>query len=124
MAQRVLVVDDSQLMRQIIAGFLSANGFAIAGEARDGVEALKLAEAVQPDLVTLDIGLPQLGGITVLQKIKEVSPATRVMVVSAIHDKSLVLQALEAGAADFLHKPISEDLLVESARRLTSQPAA
>ncbi|HNJ65279.1 MAG TPA: response regulator, partial [Turneriella sp.] len=65
MAQRVLVVDDSQLMRQIIAGFLSANGFAIAGEARDGVEALKLAEAVQPDLVTLDIGLPQLGGITV-----------------------------------------------------------
>lgn len=124
MAQRVLVVDDSQLMRQIIADFLSANGFAIAGEARDGVEALKLAEAVQPDLVTLDIGLPQLGGITVLQKIKEVSPATRVMVVSAIHDKSLVLQALEAGAADFLHKPISEDLLVESARRLTSQPAA
>ncbi|MFO1481587.1 MAG: response regulator [Turneriella sp.] len=124
MAQRVLVVDDSQLMRQIIAGFLSANGFAIAGEARDGVEALKLAEAVQPDLVTLDIGLPQLGGITVLQKIKEVSPATRVMVVSAIHDKGLMLQALEAGAADFLHKPISEDLLVESARRLTAQPAA
>ncbi len=124
MAQRVLVVDDSQLMRQIIADFLSANGFAVAGEARDGLEALQLAETLQPDLVTLDIGLPQLGGITVLQKLKTVSPATRVMVVSAIHDKSLVLQALEAGAADFLHKPISEDLLVESARRLTSQPAA
>lgn len=124
MAQRVLVVDDSQLMRQIIADFLSANGFAVAGEARDGLEALQLAETLQPDLVTLDIGLPQLGGIIVLQKLKTVSPATRVMVVSAIHDKSLVLQALEAGAADFLHKPISEDLLVESARRLTSQPAA
>ncbi len=124
MAPRVLVVDDSQLMRQIIADFLSANGFAVAGEARDGLEALQLAETLQPDLVTLDIGLPQLGGITVLQKLKTVSPATRVMVVSAIHDKSLVLQALEAGAADFLHKPISEDLLVESARRLTSQPAA
>lgn len=124
MAQRVLVVDDSQLMRQIIAGFLSANGFAIAGEARDGLEALQLAETLQPDLVTLDSWLPQLGGIAVLQKMKDVSPATRVMVVSAIHDKSLILQALEAGAADFLHKPISEDLLVASARRLTEQPAA
>ncbi|MFZ5630220.1 MAG: response regulator [Spirochaetota bacterium] len=124
MAQGVLVVDDSQLMRQIIAGFLSANGFAIAGEARDGLEALKLAEELKPDLMTLDIGLPHMGGLAVLQKLKEVSPATRVMVVSAIHDKSLMLQALEAGAADFLHKPISEDLLVESARRLTSQPAA
>ncbi|HNA78736.1 MAG TPA: response regulator, partial [Turneriella sp.] len=62
MAQRVLVVDDSQLMRQIIADFLSANGFAVAGEARDGLEALQLAETLQPDLVTLDIGLPQLGG--------------------------------------------------------------
>lgn len=123
MAGSVLIVDDSHMMRQILSGFVERQGFKIAGTAGDGVEALELCAARQPDVVTLDIGMPHTDGLAALKTLRESAADCKVIIISAIHDQAVMVNALENGASDFLAKPVSEEQLAEALRRVQAQPA-
>lgn len=108
MARRVLIVDDSQIMRDVLKKFLGSFDLEIAGTARDGEEAITLFRELMPDIVTLDITMPKVDGLAALREMKAINPAAKIIIVSAITDKSILLKALDAGAALFINKPVSE----------------
>ena len=108
MALKVLIVDDSQIMRDVMTKFLGNFDLEIAGTARDGEEAIRLFREIEPDLVTLDITMPKIDGLAALKEMKKMRASAQIIIVSAINDKSVVLKALDAGAALFINKPVSE----------------
>ena len=115
--KKVLVVDDSLVMREMIKNTLCKDGFVLAGEASNGLEALEQYKALKPDLVTMDIVMPQEHGIDALKKIFEFDKNARVIVVSGLHQKSLLMEALEAGARDYVIKPFDAKELLEAANK-------
>ncbi len=121
MALKVLIVDDSQIMRDVMQKFLAGFDLEIAGTARDGEEALRLFREIQPDIVTLDITMPRIDGLSALKEMKKIRPEAQVMIVSAINDKSVLLKALDAGAALFVHKPVSADAVKAAITKLLGQ---
>lgn len=108
MAQRVLIVDDSQIMRDVLKKFLGNFDLEIVGTARDGEEALTMFRELKPDIVTLDITMPKVDGLAALKEMKRIHNDAKIIIVSAISDKSVLLKALDAGAALFINKPVSE----------------
>ncbi|AFM13050.1 response regulator [Turneriella parva] len=121
MALKVLIVDDSQIMRDVMQKFLAGFDLEIAGTARDGEEAIKLFRDIHPDIVTLDITMPRIDGLAALKEMKKIRPEAQVMIVSAINDKSVVLKALDAGAALFINKPVSAEAVKTAITKLLSQ---
>jgi two-component system chemotaxis response regulator CheY len=117
MAKRVLIVDDSLLMRKMIADALTADGWTVAGEAASGQEAVAKYVEVQPDVVTLDIVMPDTGGIYALQNILRFDPQAKIVVVSALNQTKLISEAIRKGALDFLVKPFLPEQL-QAAMRL------
>ena len=115
---KLLIVDDSEMMRFTIQDHLQDFGLEIVGEAGNGVEALKMVEEKQPDLVTLDITMPEMEGIECLEKMKEIKPDVQVMVITALSDKHTGLQALKKGAKEYLFKPITKEALREGFEHL------
>lgn len=115
--KKVLIADDSNVMRNMIKDILCEDGFEIAGEAKDGTEALKMYKELTPHLVTMDIVMPREHGIDALKGIIEHDSDARVIVVSGLHQKSLLMEALGAGAKDFVIKPFDRDELLEAARK-------
>lgn len=118
---KVLIVDDSGYMRQIIRKHLEPKGFIILGEAQDGWEAIQMFEKLQPDIVTMDISMKKLGGIEATKKIKEMDPNARVIMVSALGEARFIKEAIKAGASDFIIKPFSEERLISSIANLIHQ---
>lgn len=116
-SKTVMVVDDSRVMRQRIRDILVEHGFKVVAEAQDGAEALVKYKEHQPALVTLDIVMPKVHGIDVLKKMLADDPEARVIVVSGLHQKSLLMDALKAGARDFIIKPFSNDELAIAANK-------
>lgn len=108
---KLLIVDDSSIMRRTIENYLGDYNLQIVGSATNGVEALELVKSHQPDAVTLDITMPEMDGLTCLEKIMEVAPHTRVMIITALSDKLTGLQALDKGARGYLHKPVKPEEL-------------
>lgn len=104
----MLIVDDSQIMRDVLSKFLTNYNLEIVGTARDGEEAISMFRELAPDLVTLDITMPKIDGLAALKEMKKIKSDAQVIIVSAINDKSVVLKALDAGAALFINKPVSE----------------
>ena len=102
MANRVLVVDDSMLMRKMICESLTDAGWEVVGEGEDGAEAIRLYDELRPDAVTMDIVMPGTDGIYALERIMEVNPEARVVVVSALNQTKLISQAIRKGAQDFI----------------------
>lgn len=109
---RVLVVDDHAVVRQGLCALLSAHHFTIAGEARNGREAVELARAVRPDVVLMDIAMPVLNGVEATREIIAANPAAKVLVLSAYSEGAYVDRLIEAGAAGFLEKESSAESLV------------
>lgn len=114
MAKRILIVDDALFMRSTLKQILEKNGFEIAGEADSGTEALRMYKATHPDLVTMDITMPDSDGIEGLKLIREFDPHARVIMVSSMGQQHLVVKAIEMGALDFLVKPFSPERVVQS----------
>ncbi len=112
--KRVLITDDSGYMRQVIRKYLEPEGFEIIAEAQNGLEAIKLFELHQPELVTMDISMHHLNGIETTEKIINISPRTKIIVISALGEARLIKQAISAGASDFIIKPFSEKRLLLS----------
>lgn len=121
MPMRVMVVDDALFMRNMLKDIFVRAGFDVVAEAENGAVALELYREVKPDLVTMDIVMPKKSGIEALQEIMASDPDARVVMVSALGQDSLVLEAVESGAKDFIVKPFKEDKVLEIVRRITGE---
>jgi two-component system, chemotaxis family, chemotaxis protein CheY len=116
MTQRVLIVDDSMLMRKMIADTLSDDGWTIAGEAANGRAAVEQYGQVRPDAVTLDIVMPGTDGMYALEHIRLKDPLAKVVVVSALNQTKLISEAIRKGAQDFIAKPFLPEQLQSTLR--------
>jgi two-component system chemotaxis response regulator CheY len=112
MKGRVLVADDAAFMRQMIREILEAEGLEVVGEAVDGVEAIDQFSKLHPDLVTMDIVMPRRSGIDAVKGILELDPHARIVMCSALGQETLVMEALQAGARDFIVKPFKPDNVI------------
>ena len=116
---RVVLADDHWLMRDEVRRILERiPGFEVAGEAPDGQQALELVERLSPDLIVLDIRMPRLNGIEVLKRMKEVSPDTKALVLTAHDDDDYILPVMAAGASGYLLKTARAEELVDAVRRV------
>ena len=114
--KKVLIVDDSGYMRQVIRRHLESKGFEVTGEAADGNEVVTMAETLKPDLITMDLSMKNLGGIEATKLVKKALPEAKVLVVSALGESRFIKEAVAAGAHDFIIKPFTEDRLISSVR--------
>lgn len=121
MSNRILIVDDAAFMRMMIKDILSKNGFEIVGEAADGQQAVEKYKELQPDLVTMDITMPEMDGITALKEIRNINPNAKVIMCSAMGQQSMVIDAIQAGAKDFIVKPFQADRVLEAISKTLSQ---
>ena len=115
---RVLIVDDAMFMRMMLKDILSKNGYEIVGEAANGKEAIDKYIELRPDLVLLDITMPEMDGITALKEIKTIDPQAAVVVCSAMGQQNMVIEAIQNGALDFIVKPFQQNRVLESLRRV------
>ena len=113
MKKRILIVDDSFYMRTMLKNILTDAGYEVVGEAPNGQTALQLATETKPDLITLDVILPDNTGLDVLKGIKKDQPDMKVVIVSAVGQEVIVSEAKEHGALDYIVKPFSEDKVLE-----------
>lgn len=120
MAERILIVDDAAFMRMMVKDILTKNGYEIAGEAEDGKKAVELYKEEQPDLVTMDITMPEMDGITALKEIKAEYPDAKVIMCSAMGQQAMVVDAIQAGAKDFIVKPFQADRVIEAIQKALS----
>lgn len=111
--KRILIVDDSFYMRTMLKNMLTDAGYDVVGEAPNGQTALELAKETKPDLVTLDVILPDNTGLDVLKGIKADQPDMKVIIVSAVGQEVIVNEALEYGALSYIVKPFSEEKVLE-----------
>ena len=110
--KRVLIVDDGLFMRVLIRGMLQKNGYEIIGEAEDGAVAVEKYKELNPDLVTMDITMPNKNGLDALREILEINPDAAVVMVSAMGQESFVKEAIIIGAKGFVVKPFDESGLI------------
>jgi len=115
--KRIMIVDDALFMRVTLKNILSKEGHEIAGEAANGREAVALYQSVRPDVVTMDITMPEMDGITAVKHIKQFDPSARIIMCTAMGQKNLVMEAVAAGAKDFIVKPFQPDKVLESVRK-------
>lgn len=120
-ALKVLIADDALFMRNLLRDILERSGFQVVAEAADGVEAIELYREHKPDLVTMDIVMPLKSGIEALEEIVSEDPQARIVMCSALGQESLVLEAVQCGARDFIVKPFKEERVVEVVRRICDQ---
>jgi len=116
-ANRILIVDDAAFMRMMIKDILVKNGFEVVGEAVDGVQAVEKYNELKPDLVTMDITMPEMDGITALKEIKSHDPAAKIIMCSAMGQQAMVIDAIQAGAKDFIVKPFQADRVIEAIQK-------
>jgi two-component system chemotaxis response regulator CheY len=119
MPDSILVVDDAAFMRMMIRDILVKEGYVIH-EAVNGRDAIEKYDEIVPDLVTMDITMPELDGITALRAIREKYPSARVLMVSAMGQQKMIVEALEAGAIDFLVKPFQPTKVLATVKKCLS----
>jgi two-component system, chemotaxis family, chemotaxis protein CheY len=111
---RVLVVDDAAFMRKMVGDALAKGGHEVVGEAGNGVEAIERFQELKPDLMTLDITMPEKDGLAALAEIVAADPSARVVMCSALGQESKVLEAIKLGAKDFVVKPFQPARVIEA----------
>lgn len=114
MGKRILIVDDADFMRMMIKDILVKNGYEIAGEAADGTGAVRKYKELTPDLVTMDITMPEMDGVDTVKAILDYDPNARIIMVSAIGQQTIVIDAIQAGAIDFIVKPFQPERVIEA----------
>ncbi len=110
----VLIADDAAFMRMMLRNILTGAGYEVAGEAEDGAEAVSRYRELQPDLTTMDITMPGMNGLEALKAIRAEDPEARVIMCSAMGQKSMVVESFSAGARDFIVKPFQADRVVSA----------
>jgi two-component system chemotaxis response regulator CheY len=110
----ILIVDDAAFMRMMLKDILTKGGHQVIGEAVNGIEAIEQYRKLTPDLVTMDITMPEMEGIEALKHIKEQDPKARVIMCSAMGQQGMVVQAIQAGAKDFIVKPFQTERVLDA----------
>jgi len=120
LAKTVLITDDTAFMRMTLRNVIQKNGFTVIGEAADGEDAVAKYKELKPDLVTMDITMPKMDGITAIKEIMKYDSNARIIVCSAMGQKPMVIDALNAGARDFLVKPFDAQRVIEALNKAAS----
>lgn len=115
---RVLIVDDAAFMRMMIKDILEKNGFEVIGQAANGLQAVEMYKAEKPDVVTMDITMPDMDGIEAVKNIKAFDPSAKIIMCSAMGQQSMVMDAIRAGAKDFIVKPFQHDRVLEAIKKV------
>ena len=118
MSNTVLVCDDAIFMRTMIGDILTQAGFEIVGEAESGLQAVQKYRELKPDLVTMDIVMPDMGGIDAVREICKLDPNAKILMCSAMGQQALVVEAIQAGAKDFVVKPFQPSRVLEAVQRV------
>lgn len=118
MAKGVLIVDDAAFMRMMIKNILVEGGYEVLGEAENGKKAIELYEELEPDLVTMDITMPEMDGIEAVKKILEIDKEAKIIMCSAMGQQAMVIDAIQAGAKDFVVKPFKADRVLEAVEKV------
>lgn len=118
MAKNILICDDAAFMRMMIKDILTKNGYNVAGEAENGLKAVEKYNETKPDLVMMDITMPEMDGIQALKKIKEADPNATVIMCSAMGQQAMVIEAIQSGAKDFIVKPFQADRVLEAIKKV------
>ncbi len=118
MAKNILICDDAAFMRMMIKDILTKNGYNVAGEAENGARAIEKYNELKPDLVLMDITMPELDGIQALKKIKENDSSALVIMCSAMGQQAMVIESIQAGAKDFIVKPFQADRVIEAVKKV------
>ena len=118
MAKSILICDDAAFMRMMIKDILTKNGYGIAGEAENGQIAVDKYNETKPDLVLMDITMPEMDGIQALKKIREADSNAVVVMCSAMGQQAMVIEAIQSGAKDFIVKPFQADRVLEAVKKV------
>jgi two-component system chemotaxis response regulator CheY len=118
MAKRILITDDALFMRVTLKNILTQNGYEVCGEAANGAESVQMYKDLKPDLVTMDITMPEMDGIAALKEIKSIDPDACVVMCTAMGQKNMVVEAIQSGAKDFIVKPFQPERVVEALNKL------
>lgn len=118
---KVLVVDDAIFMRQALKLILEKNGFTVVGEAENGRIAIQKYKELTPDLVTMDITMPEVDGIEAVKAIKEINPGSKIVMISALGQESHIREAIMVGASGFIVKPFKEESIIKALGKFRSE---
>jgi len=113
-AKRVLVVDDAAFMRMMLSDHLTKGGFEVVGQAENGLVAINKFKELRPDVVTMDITMPEMDGIQSVKEIRKIDPQARIVMCSAMGQQHMVMEAIQAGARDFIVKPFDPTRVVQA----------
>ncbi|WP_026476012.1 response regulator [Alkaliphilus transvaalensis] len=118
MSKGILIVDDAAFMGMMIKDVLSKNGFEVLGEAENGAKAVEKFKELQPALTIMDITMPEVDGIQAVKEIKKIDPNAKVIMCSAMGQQAMVIEAIQAGAKDFIVKPFQADRVIEAVKKV------
>jgi len=118
MSNGILVVDDAAFMRMMIKDVLTKNGFEVIGEAENGAKAIEKYKELQPSLTIMDITMPEIDGIQAVKEIKKIDPSAKIIMCSAMGQQAMVIEAIQAGAKDFIVKPFQADRVIEAVKKV------
>lgn len=114
MSANVLIVDDAAFMRMMVKDILTKNGYNVIGEAENGAVAVDKYMELSPDLVIMDITMPEMDGLQAVREIRKRAPEARIIMCSAMGQQAMVIDAIQSGAKDFIVKPFQADRVVEA----------
>ncbi|MBP9000595.1 MAG: response regulator [Lachnospiraceae bacterium] len=118
MAKNILICDDAAFMRMMIKDILTKNGYNVAGEAEDGAKGVEKYKELKPDLVLMDITMPEMDGIQALKAIKAADADAKVIMCSAMGQQAMVIESIQSGAMDFIVKPFQADRVLEAVKKV------
>ncbi|OGX37215.1 MAG: two-component system response regulator [Omnitrophica WOR_2 bacterium RIFCSPLOWO2_12_FULL_50_9] len=118
MAGRILIVDDAPIIRLMLKDILVANGYEVVGEGSDGNEGVQKYKELKPDVVTMDITMPEKDGIQALEEILAMDEDAKVIVITAIDQREALMEAIRVGAADYIIKPFETDRVLSAIRKV------
>lgn len=118
MGKNVLIVDDAAFMRMMIKDILSKGGYSVVGEAENGIKAVEKYNELKPDLVLMDITMPEKDGIQALKEIKALDGDAKIIMCSAMGQQAMVIESIQAGAKDFIVKPFQPDRVIEAVKKV------
>jgi len=117
MSEGILIVDDAAFMRMMIKDVLTKNDYQVVGEAENGKKGVEKYQELDPKLVIMDITMPEVNGIEAVKKIKEINSEATIIMCSAMGQQAMVIEAIQAGAADFIVKPFQSDRIIEAVKK-------
>ncbi|MFZ3101247.1 MAG: response regulator [Desulfitobacteriaceae bacterium] len=114
MSANIMIVDDAAFMRMMLKDILTKNGFTVVGEAENGVVAVEMYGNIRPNLTVMDITMPEMDGLQAVKEIRKIDPQARIVMCSAMGQQSMVIEAIQSGAKDFVVKPFQAERVIEA----------